>query len=230
MQNTPFQSHTQSWNAQQKCLRRILIDDKNWRRALPLLLCQHAMTHTAKLDPTVAWSFQDEVCGSLTNAQQRALPKGCAHSICWMLWHMTRIEDVTMNILLADSKQVLHTAPWLNRMGLHYEGVGNEITTAQVVALSESVNIQALFAYRLAVGKRTRTILRNLTTNTLWSRPAPERIARIVQEQAVEGSASWLLNYWGHNPTANLLLMPATRHNMVHLNEIRRILPKLPLE
>jgi hypothetical protein len=35
------------------------------------------------------------------------------------------------------------------------------------------------------------------------------------------------LDYWGGHPAANLLLMPATRHSFVHLNEIKRMLPKL---
>ncbi len=32
-----------------------------------------------------------------------------------------------------------------------------------------------------------------------------------------------LIDYWGNRTFAGLLLMPPTRHNMVHLNEAYRI-------
>ncbi|WP_198510326.1 hypothetical protein [Bacillus solitudinis] len=31
------------------------------------------------------------------------------NSIAWHLWHITRIEDMTMNLLVIDKQQVLHT-------------------------------------------------------------------------------------------------------------------------
>ena len=40
-------------------------------------------------------------------------------------------------------------------------------------------------------------------------------------------NAAWLLKFWGGNPYANILLMPATRHPFVHLNEISRMMPSL---
>jgi hypothetical protein len=38
-------------------------------------------------------------------------------------------------------------------------------------------------------------------------------------EGAVVEAARGLLDYWGKRNIAGLLLMPATRHNLVHLNE-----------
>ena len=32
-----------------------------------------------------------------------------------------------------------------------------------------------------------------------------------------------LVKYWGKRDTAGLLLMPATRHNFIHLNEALRL-------
>jgi len=87
--------------------------------------------------------------------------------------------------------------------------------------------LKALFAYRLAVGKRTRAIVQRLNPDLLSRPPAPDRLQRLVAERAVQPPALWLLDYWGGHPAANLLLMPATRHPFVHLNEIKRLLPKL---
>jgi hypothetical protein len=39
----------------------------------------------------------------------------------------------------------------------------------------------------------------------------------------VAEGAGYLLDYWGKQKVAGLLLMPATRHLMVHLNEAVRL-------
>jgi hypothetical protein len=182
--------------------------------------------HSAGLHSGARESFQDEVLGALTEAQIRAILPG-GQSVIWKLWHATRVEDVTMNLLLAGSPQVLLKANWPAKLGISLIDVGNDMPAADLKKLSEIINLKALLAYRLAVGRRTRSILRRLKPDGLWERPAPERIARIVAERAVREKARWLLKYWGGNPNANLLLMPATRHPFVHLNEISRMNPKL---
>jgi hypothetical protein len=40
-----------------------------------------------------------------------------------------------------------------------------------------------------------------------------------MDEGAVVAAAKGVVEYWGRRNTAGLLLMPATRHNLVHLNE-----------
>ncbi len=88
-------------------------------------------------------------------------------------------------------------------------------------------SLKALFAYRLAVGKRTRAVVKRLDFARLSQPPTPDRLQRLSAERAVEQSTLFLVDYWGSHPAANLLLMPATRHSFVHLNEIKRMLPKL---
>ena len=220
--NTP-----RAWNAEHALLRRLLEKDKDYARALETFLSHHAAVHTAKLVPGKHWSFQDEVLDGLTEAQMRFIPKGREHSIVWMLWHITRIEDVTQNILLANSPQVFTSGDWQAKLQVDFVNVGNEMTSAESAVLSETINIKALLAYRLAVGKRTRAIARRLDLTKLSECPAPDRVKRIIAEGAVGAQATWLVNYWGGNPSANLLFMPATRHCFVHLNEIKRMRPKL---
>jgi hypothetical protein len=222
-----MQVHLRNWNNQLKILRRLLEKDKNYQKALPVFLRQHAMVHSARLRADARWSFQDEVLRGLADAQIRYTPQGRVHSVVWMLWHITRIEDVTMNLLLADSPQVLHRGKWMTKLRVATENVGNEMSAAESVALSEAINLKALLAYRLAVGKRTREIVRRMRPERLVELPRPERLQRIFDEGAVGEKGLWLLKYWGGHPSYNLLLMPATRHCFVHFNEISRMLPKL---
>ena len=157
-----------AWNAEHALLRRLL----------ETFLSHHAAVHTAKLVPGKHWSFQDEVLDELTEAQMRFIPKGREHSVVWMLWHITRIEDVTQNILLANSSQVFSSGNWQAKLRVDFVNVGNEMTSAESAALSETIDVKALLAYRLAVGKRTRAIVCRLDLARLFECPAPDRVKR----------------------------------------------------
>ncbi len=220
-------SNLKHWNAQHDLLRRLLLKDKDLRRALPIFLEHHAAVHAARLQAEAHWSWHDEVLRGLTPEQMRCTPRDGPHSVAWRIWHMARIEDVTMNVLLADAPQVFKSEEWRDKLEIDRVSVGNEMSNADIVALSAAINLKALMAYRLAVGKRTRQVVKRLKIDDLLQRPQPDRLQRLATEGAVEPSTTWLLDYWGGHPAANLLLMPATRHSFVHLNEIKRLLPKL---
>jgi hypothetical protein len=218
------ESRPHAWNVQHALIRRILMKERNYRKALPHLLKHHAAVHSAKLG--ARWSYQDEILGPLTEAQFRFVPTN-GQSVLWKLWHITRIEDLTVNLLLAGAQQSILNGNWLKRLGIRYTDAGNGMPQADVARMSRNMNIKALLAYRLAVGKRTQSILHRLNTEGLWDKPAAERMARIVKEKGVRKNSAWLLKFWGGNPCANLLLMPAARHPFVHLNEISRMVPAL---
>ena len=216
-----------NWNKQHAILRGLLMQAKDYyNAALPVFLEQHGAVHSAKLRAG-DWSFQDEVLSGLMAEQLRYSTLKYPHSAAWKIWHIARIEDVTVNLLLADSEQVLQSGSWLDRLEITCVSVGNEQSPEEMIALSQAINLKALLAYRLAVGKRTRSVVRRLDGDLLWQRPAPERLQRLFVEGAVLDRTAFLCDYWGKHPAANLLLMPASRHCFVHLNEIERMKPKL---
>jgi hypothetical protein len=219
--------NTQSWNQQHTLLRELLEAEQDYPLALETFLRLHETVHAAALRTSEHWSIQDEVLNGLASEQMRRIPKGNEHSVVWALWHITRIEDVTLNILLANTAQVFHSGGWKDPLGSPWENVGNEMSAEEIGRLSEAVNLEELMSYRLCVGRRTQEIVRELNFTALREAPAPERLKRIAAEGAVGEEGAWLLEYWGGKPGLNLLMMPATRHPFVHLNEIRRLLPKL---
>lgn len=220
-------SNLRHWNDQHRLLQQLLMKNKAYQQAIPFFLEHHAAVHAAKLQAAAHWSWHDEVLSGLTAEQMRYTPTSSPHSVAWRIWHMARIEDATMNVLLANSPQVLESGQWRDKLEIDYASVGNEMSNADIVNLSEIINLKALFAYRLAVGRRTDTVVKHLNPDDLSRPPARDRLQRLVTEHAVQPPALWLLDYWGGHPAANLLLMPATRHSFVHLNEINRLRPKL---
>ena len=177
------------------------------------------MLHSAKMAQTAAWSFEDEVFGDISEEQIRRVPRNCDHSIAWLIWHMARCEDITMNLLVAGSPQILNRDSWLEPMKITACDTGNTMDEEGVMRFSNAIDIEALRAYRVAVGRRTREIVKQLRPEELKQKVKPSRLQRVWDEGAVAEAASGIVDYWSKRTVAGLLLMPATRHNLVHLNE-----------
>jgi len=227
MKTNDLEANCRDWNDQHAVLRQLLEKGQDHPKALEVFLRHHAAVHSKKLQSGEHWSFADELLNGLSDRQYRSIPVGGEHSVVWLIWHIARIEDITMNILLADAPQVFLEGDWQAKIGSPTGIVGNEMSPDEIHHLSGSVDLKALMAYRLAVGERTRLVVQHLNFTDLKQRPAAERVKRISLEGAVGKKAEWLLEYWGSKPSTNLLLMPATRHPFVHLNEIRRMRAKL---
>jgi len=215
------------WNEQQKALQLALEDLDDPHTAISLFLDHHATVHSAMISEANLWSFEDEVLEGLTEAEFRCIPANEEHSIAWVLWHLARVEDVTMNILVTGRPQIFFEENWLGKMGFNSIETGNALDTAGIRLLSDVINVEALRAYRLSVGRRTRTVVKNLQWRDFGQKVSPDRLEKIFAEGAVVDSTRWLVDYWGKKTIAGLLLMPPTRHNFVHLNEAARIKQKL---
>jgi hypothetical protein len=217
----------QYWSDQQQHFRRLLLHSDRHTDAIYAFLEQHAMLHTASLVSGSRWSFQDEISSDLTDEQLRQIPGGHLHSIAWLLWHIARTEDVTINVLLANTDQLLYADHWFEHLAIPIRDIGTEMSVADITALSTKIDIAALRAYRFAVGQRTREIVQHVTARELRQRVEPERIERVKTEGAVVPAAYGVVEYWGRHSKGNLLLIPTTRHSFTHLNEAGRVRQKL---
>jgi hypothetical protein len=96
-----------------------------------------------------------------------------------------------------------------------------------VARLSAALDMKALRDYRIAVGKHTRAIVKKLQIEQFSQKVDSKRLQKVLTEGAVIPEAMEVVNYWGSRTIAGLLLMPATRHNLLHLNEALRVKQKL---
>jgi DinB superfamily len=220
------EQHRKAWNQDQQALRQALSHADEHARAVELFLSQHAMVHSAALAPSRLWSFADEVWQDLSEAGARCIPPGTEHSIAWLFWHIARIEDVTMNVLVAGRPQLLLQDRWFERLKVVDRHTGNAMPPQAVADLSAALDLEALRLYRLAVGRQTRQIVMGLSPEALRQKVESSRLQRLVDEEAVVEAAYGLIDYWGGLKIAGLLLMPPTRHNFIHLNEALRVKKK----
>ena len=223
---TSVESYRKLCLKQQTELRKIMTSSNQHTEAMQLFFSQHAMLHSAKMAQAEPWSFEDEVLDDLSAEQILRIPSNCDHSIAWNIWHIARIEDVAMNLLVAGSPQVFNQVNWRERMKINVRDTGNAMGPNGVEALSAMIDIESLRDYRAAVGRQTRGIVANIRPEGLKMKVEPSRLQRVRDEGAVVEAASDLVDYWGRRDIAGLLLMPATRHSLVHLNESLKLKSK----
>ena len=213
------ENHYRELNRQQAELNRLMLSFQHHEQAMALFLQQHARLHAQAMAGTEPWSLEDDVLEGLSPEDIRRIPAGCEHSLAWLLWHMARCEDIAMNLLVAGSDQVLLSGGWLEKLGIADRDTGNAMTPAEIEAISQAVEVDALRAYRVAVGRRTREIAMPLSAADLKRKVEPDRLQRVWDEGAVLPAVSGIVEYWSKRNVAGLLLMPASRHLVTHLNE-----------
>ena len=90
--------------------------------------------------------------------------------------------------------------------------------------ISKALDLKALRDYRYAVGRATREIVRTLTWDDFKRKPEPAQLQRILDEGAVLPLGMRKIDYWASRDVAGLLLMPPTRHAIIHWNEARELI------
>jgi hypothetical protein len=221
------ETNRKKWNQQQTKFRRLLLSFTQHDEAISMFFNQHAALHTAAVSPGTSWSYEDEIFSGISEGQARLIPPGGDHSIVWLVWHLARIEDITMNILITGEAQILYSGGWFEQLKSSARDAGNGMDAVEIAALSAEIDIAALRAYRQTVGHRTRQIVQGLGPDHLKQKVDPDRLQRVVDEGAVLPAGQGVIDYWSKRDIAGLLLMPPTRHNYVHLNESARIKEKI---
>jgi hypothetical protein len=193
--------------------------------ARQLFLADHTRLHAAtvsteaELAAAGGFTMQDDTLKRLGEEQVRATPDGLC-SIVWHIWHMTRIEDVTVNTMLRGVPEVLDQSDWLARLGVEERHVGTGDTDDEVRGFSEQVDVAALLAYRDVVGRETRGWVRELDFAELDV--MPDIAARLAAAPPIVSErAAWLPRFYRGKSAAFLLTFPITNHGFLHWAEAR---------
>ncbi len=222
--------HRKIWNEKHKKFRETLLNPEKHKEAVQLFLSLHSFLHSSSISQMSDATLEDEIVNNLDEKTFRQYPVSnpdTRNSIAWHMWHITRIEDMTMNILVIDKQQVLYTTNWLEKMNITFTHSGNDMSDQDIAVLSSTINFNSLLEYREAVGKRTQEIVSLLSPDQFKMKVEQSRIKRLFDENAVMKNSKWLAEYWSKKDIAGLFLMPATRHIFLHLNKCGRIKDKL---
>src|SRR5260370_6561722 len=119
--------------------------------ARQLFLTQHGTLHASATSGTNDVSFQDGLCEGLTDLQVRERPDGL-NSIIWLLWHITRFEDVVVNTVLRGAPEVFDRDDWRQRLGISSRLAGTGSNDDELREFGEQIIPDALLADRPAGG------------------------------------------------------------------------------
>lgn len=213
-------SITSEWNSKQKRLKEIIKKSEKFDESKKLFLSMHGSVHFAEVSNANEPTIMDRLTAGLQKKDYTIMPTDKDVTIAWNIWHITRIEDLTINILVNHSEQVLNS-DWLTRLKIDVTNTGNAMTDDEIVDFSKSINIEELLRYRIAVGIQTQKILSCLKFEDSKHKIERKDTEKILNDGGVLNNPDsiWLLDFWRKKDVAGVILMPITRHQIVHLND-----------
>jgi len=210
-----------SWNDDIKELRKIILKPDKIQESKSLALSLHSMVHLSIMSGVDKKTFEDELWEGLDENTFRTSQNQKGRTIAYGIWHCTRIEDITMNLLVAGDKQIFNRENWQEKINSNITDTGNAMSEDDIMEFSKNINMEELKKYRIEVGRRTRDIVENLSTQDMKRNFDKHRLQRILDERAVLDvkASNWLIDFWGRKNVAGIILMPMTRHQVIHINE-----------
>lgn len=208
-----------NWSARHQELGKMIRKKESFTNAVNLILDLHSELHLSAVSGT-AENTVDLIFKDMWDEEYAVMSTAKDETIAWAIWHIARIEDLTMNILANTGAQVF-SKEWAERMQTTVTDTGNAMSDEEIMDFSRSVCKPELLRYRSAVGARSRDILKSLQYEDMKRKVAPRDINRVLEEGGVtrQKDSVWLLDFWGKKDVAGLIMMPLTRHQTCHLND-----------
>jgi hypothetical protein len=205
-------------------LRSMLKSKKNFEEAKIFALEVHAITHTSKVSLCKTPTYFDGILQGLKESDYCIMPEPTDETIAWHLWHIARIEDLVGNILISEQSQIFDDS-WSKKLNVSIKDTGNAMSDEEIFSLSREINKKELINYRNAVGIRTRKTIDSLSFNDLRKKASICNLDRLVDEGGLikERSSMMLKEFWGRLTIMGMVLLPLTRHHMMHLPDSCRI-------
>lgn len=139
-------------------------------------------------------------------------------NIIWNLWHIMRIEDLIVNILICEKESILNEK-LKNELNISITDTGNSLTKEEIKKFAKNINIKKLKYYSDKISKNTINLIKRLKAEDIKRKINKINLDKIINGCGVTKDNLWLIDYWGKKDIAGLLLMPLSRHIIVHLNQ-----------
>ncbi len=117
-----------------------------------------------------SWTFLDEALEGLTQEEVTWSPAPYCNSIAFILWHVTRVEDVWIHPLIQRVAGVYWTDGWQERLGIPATEIGYQYTEEQLRTWS-APKLEDLQEYAGTVHERTLAFVEALTPEKLLEVP-----------------------------------------------------------
>jgi hypothetical protein len=183
-----------------------------------LFLAQHARAHASEITHP-DFSNQDLIVRNLSEEHFRLRPHPGLNPLAWLFWHMTRTEDVGINLIIAQLPQVLTQDGWDARLNLSLKDIATGMTDLEVGEFSQQIDVTALLAYRAAVGRQTQEVLRGLKLEVLDEKIESDLIQRLRVTEVFGARAEWVPQRWLGKPKGFTLMHTVLAHTYFHIGQ-----------
>ena len=96
----------------------------------------------------------------LSDDELRWQPTLHANSIDWMVWHMARVEDNLVNVVLQNHDPIWERDGWGERLAMHYAGAGAGMTMEDIRAMGQ-IDVPKVMEYYRSVRDNTSDYFEN---------------------------------------------------------------------
>lgn len=154
----------------------------------------------------------------------RLRPQPGLNSIVWNIWHLLRIEDITLSRFVGNIPQV-HSAQWQQQMRIAYGDMGTAMSSGDVDVLSQTIDIPGLIGYQKAVCAQTQAILADLDMSRLSHRWDAAHMRAVVAGEAVciPAITEGVISYWGALSVGRFVVDYTQVHPNMHVGELQVI-------
>jgi len=150
--------------------------------------------------------------------------RSCQHnlnSIAWILWHVTRCEDVGINRLVCENSQVFDEVNWAEKLNVSRRDIGTSMTFQEVIELSSIINMDALRNYNLQVAKKVQSAIENVKPEDLDKIPNTQHLHKVLfDEGALCKNSEWVAEHYFNKTKGWFLGHLGLTHGKGHLGQI----------
>ena len=177
---------------------------------LDLLQCEYDRVHRE----------MSSLLEELSDSQIRCIPFDGLKSIAWLAWHVTRVEDLVVNRFVAHCSQSFYEHAWGERLRVDRSAIGLGANAVEIHALSTTIDLAMLRAYRIAVESRTRSVLAGLRPMDLDEIVDAAYIDWLLRaDGAVQDGARLQPDEWDSGTKAAYFSQLAVGHQWLHYGE-----------
>ena len=156
----------------------------------------------------------------LTEEQMRLCPNNL-NSIAWMLWHLSRCEDVGINRIVCENQQVFDENNWADKLNVSRRDIGTSMTFQEVIDLSSQINIKALLNYYLEVTNKVQSEIENIKSEELNKIPSINFLNKVLfDEGALSKNSEWVAEHYSNKTKGWFLGHLGLTHSKGHLGQI----------
>lgn len=148
-------------------------------------------------------------------------------TIAYSIWHIFRIEDIVTHSLIQNDSEVFEA--YHGKIKAPIITTGNELVGQQIEVFSKEIDLDALYAYAVAVKSSTDKMLAQLSYHDLRRKFGEADKTRLqgLRVVSTDERACWLIDYWCGKDIRGLIQMPLSRHWIMHVEASLRIKNKI---